>query len=870
MCFKRTLAPKVQLCVRTLARISVVAAVFTTAISLNNLSTATNADKLSSEAASHYISAQEPEPCPVIPPNNCGGRPCVVDIKEGGNLENNPDVFKTLKKALETPYTTVRIGANVELDFDGIGSPYFPLLIGRCVTLMSVDSFEPSGTTPVIVRPVRPSTVTQKSNDQKPAATKPQYIRRRARAARRRSRRNVARRPQSRRNIAQRRTKTVNTPSTNSNVARIVGGTVGPISDPIVERPPRIGSGRTPKSQGPLFLFGANHPIPDTGGSAVGTFFELRCDGKFQRYGGNGARISGLRLYGKSFGSQSSGEIGIQNLACVNVEISNMEIAGWGGAAIKIVDDDPELLIPEGCVKLPPPANGHPRPLSQAFACPPGKVVTRATPGPGGRISRSDQVRIYNNYLHHNQHPRTVTDSHTAGYGVDLSYGAWAQITHNLFDHNRHAITASGDSGGYVASHNLVLKGGGVHFGPFNTHQFDYHGDKNCGVSGFFNDSAWNCGHAGFEVVYESNAFQYRKDNAIKIRGKPRTRGLIANNVFPHDGFEDDWGDDAVALHTKKNMAFTGNEIEFDSFGKYGVCDFDADGVDDLFLATGATWWYSSFGELPWSYMSAKRERPDELRLGYVDNDLRCDVITQRGGQLLFSSGGYGDWQSLGSFNVPLKEVAFGRFDPTQTDTRPGATRRTTHAFWQRSDSQWFVVPLASLSQSSQPPWKDVQSSGKKLRFGDFTGDGVTDVLAVVDGRWAISESAQKGWQQLNSELGDDVGNLKIANMDTDDNIDDIFKLERKSLTIAAPGPNYERTTLIWWRSKNGRERWSKYWEYSFTFPATKEYVSPRVGFVGRFGAEPGGGTLVIGPDRTGLFYSKGEREPEFKSTFAY
>ena len=837
MCFKRTLVPKVRLCVRTLARISVVAAVVTTTISLNNLSTATNADKSSSEAASHYISAQEAEPCPVVPPKNCGGRPCIVDIKEGGNLESNPDVFKTLKKALETPNTTVRIGANVELDFDGIGSSYFPLLIGRCVTLMSVDSFEPSGTTPVIGRPVRPSTVIQQSNDQKPAATKPQYIRRRARAARSRSRRNVAQRPQSRRNIVQRPTKTVKTPSTNSNVAKIVGGTVGPISDPIVERPPRVGSGRTPKSPGPLFRFGANHPIPDTGGSAVVTFFEFNCHGQLLPDGGNGARISGLRLYGKSFGPQESDEIAIQNVACVNVEISNMEIAGWGGAAIKIVDTDPK------------------------------------GDGPGGRISRPDQVRIFGNYIHHNQHPNEgVLDGEAAGYGVDLSRGAWAHISNNVFDFNRHAITASGDSGGYTASHNLVLKGGGIHGRTFNfyTHQFDVHGDDNCGVASIASDSLKNCGHAGFEIVYESNAFQYRKDNAIKIRGKPRTRGFIANNVFPHDGFEDDWGDDAVALYTKKNMAFSGNKIEFDSFGKYGVCDFDADGFDDLFLATGASWWYSSAGEFPWSYMSAKTDRLDQLRLGYIDNDLRCDVITQSGGQLLYSSGGFSNWQSLGQLDIPFKEVAFGRFDPTQTDTRPGATRRTTHAFWQRSDSQWFVVQLASLSQSGPPPWKEVASSGKKLQFGDFTGDGVTDVLAVVSGRWAISESAQKGWQQLNSELGDDVGSLKIANVDTDDNIDDIFKLERKSRTIRFEGQQYERTTLIWWRSKNGRDRWSKYSEYSFTFPATPEYVSPRVGFVGRFGAEPGGGTLVISPDRTGLFHSKGERQPEFKSTFAY
>jgi hypothetical protein len=35
-----------------------------------------------------------------------------------------------------------------------------------------------------------------------------------------------------------------------------------------------------------------------------------------------------------------------------------------------------------------------------------------------------------------------------------------------------------------------------------------------------------------------------------------------------------------------------------DTFGEYfSQCDFDGDGIDDLFLATGETWWYSSSGK---------------------------------------------------------------------------------------------------------------------------------------------------------------------------------------------------------------------------------------------------------------------------------
>ena len=33
------------------------------------------------------------------------------------------------------------------------------------------------------------------------------------------------------------------------------------------------------------------------------------------------------------------------------------------------------------------------------------------------------------------------------------------------------------------------------------------------------------------------------------------------------------------------------------------------------------------------------------------------------------------------------------------------------------------------------------------LRFGDFDGDGVTDVLAKENGRWAISSGAALPWE---------------------------------------------------------------------------------------------------------------------------
>lgn len=580
---------------------------------------------------------------------------------------------------------------------------------------------------------------------------------------------------------------------------------------------------RTPRSPGPLLRFGPHRNDDDK------VFLSIHCASETNDH----VRISGFRLFGPSFGQQSTDEIGIHIFRCLDIEISNMEIAGWGGKGIHVVDDDAG------------PAEG------------PGQVPPQNRPGE--RIGRADQIRIFRNYIHHNQHPREgVFAGHAAGYGVEVNHGAWAQVYENLFDFNRHALAAAGDTGGYETFRNLVLKGGGVHFAGSNTHQFDIHG---LGENGFG-------GQAGVRFEFAHNAFQYLEGPAIKIRGTPQQRISIHDSVFAHEGLEADKGDDAVHLHDRDfNLIKLGpnNVIDFDSYAQYGVCDFDGDGIDDLFLATGKTWWFSSFGEFPWSYLSDHAERFDQVRLGYFDDDLLCDVLTQSGPDWVVASGGTGPWRSIGRFGAPLNEVAFGRFDPSIRDHRRGATRRTTHAFRRMPGGEWLVTPL------SAPAWEHAQSSEfpmSDLRFGDFTGDGVTDVLAVQGGRWSISQSARSKWRTLNRSLSDPVRSLHIADLNHN-NIDDLIRLEARTTGVIGA-----KETFTWWVSEDGRGPWRKLKEYTFPRPRPLGKTLPFAAFAGRFGAAPGGGVLLIDRTRLGHFFSEADGKtgvsPDWTSVFAY
>lgn len=578
-------------------------------------------------------------------------------------------------------------------------------------------------------------------------------------------------------------------------------------------------SARSPNSPGPVLRMRK---------SMKGTLIEATCNSGFD---GNGARVSGFRIFGPTFDDQQISNFGISIMGCHDVEISNMEVAGWGAAAIRVEVEDLDA-------------------------------------GPGVPDHDLDPVRvlIHDNYIHHNQ--RKSVDGHALGYGVVTGHSAWSRIYQNVFDFNRHSVAGNGDMGGYQAERNLILKGGGYHGSVFNrdTHAFDIHGTDNCFPGGA------NCGAAGRTSLFRENTFQYKKDTDIKIRGNPTNLATIDHNVFVRSdrGAAIDLFQDCCTVKVLDN-----NRYNVETFGRYGVCDLDGDGVDDLFLPTGVTWWFSSGGEYPWTYLKRDDSEPKSLRLGYFDGTTRCGVMSDTGtGIWRTSSGGRDDWKELGNFGRPLREVQFGRFDPNQRDHRPGVKKPETHAFWRDPNGQWFVTPL------SHPDWQPVQSSSKpfsQLRFGDFNGDGVTDVLANTGGHWAVSDSAREGWRTLSASLNDPVDDagLFIANVDLDDNIDDIFKLEVKNVSRSAPGLASTELTfeVNWWRSKNGTEPWKVWKTDTAKFPNhNPDFEIPGHGMVGRFG--PGGAfaTLMIDENRIGHFQSFGRdgQVAEWKSLFPY
>jgi hypothetical protein len=338
---------------------------------------------------------------------------------------------------------------------------------------------------------------------------------------------------------------------------------------------------RTPREPGPR-LYTRTHPK---------RLFVVR---------GDNVRISGVRINGADLGvaeDEGGPATGIYSNSHVNVEIDHNEIYGWKNSAIDVSDDDERISY----------------------------------------VFNPESVRIHDNFIHHNQHVDKF------GYGVVIDNGAYALIERNVFDYNRHAIAGDGSyDSGYRAYENLVLQNGGRHHKFlwlwFHTHQFDMHGQDSCGLGSLFSDSLYNCGTAGHDIEIRYNSFLYTEKAAIKLRGTPQLKpygAFVISNVFAHDHIND------AVKQTESGLYLANNRLGIDGSDRYGSCDFDGDGTNDRFMATGETWWYSSRGTGPWAYLNTSQKLLSELTLGDYDADNRCDVVS---GDLV-SSGGTGPWR---------------------------------------------------------------------------------------------------------------------------------------------------------------------------------------------------------------------------------
>jgi hypothetical protein len=441
---------------------------------------------------------------------------------------------------------------------------------------------------------------------------------------------------------------------------------------------------------------------------------------------GDDVRITGLRIKGPSRDAQGGvfPARGIWAGAGINVDliIDHNDMSDWTRAAIDLFAGDMDDSKCPG-----PPPSGHPL-----------------------------NARIARNFIHHNE--QQAGD----GYGVAVGADSHALIDANLFVTNMHSVTSDGAAKSFFsATHNLILadvpRTGGGHF-PAN---FDIHGSgpgHDGGIAG-----------SGGDVFH--NTFLGTQNLNFDVRGAPCPGWLarFQSNISiesAHDAIQWQLCSGSCEEHPNENppasnlpawFQINGNFNSRDPTAQLGVGDFDGDGKDDLFLATGEGWYYSPGGKADWRFLSAKTEAIGSLLFGDFDGDGRTDVFTQIGDDWMVSWGGISPWQEINHSQWRMKDFVIGDF----------VGDRRADVFFARGD-QWFVsdggvgpfLPFATASQKIT-----------ELRFGDFDGDKKTDVLAIMGGQFQVvlakpGPQNNRLWRPLRSATGITIDSVFVADFD--------------------------------------------------------------------------------------------------------
>jgi hypothetical protein len=403
-------------------------------------------------------------------------------------------------------------------------------------------------------------------------------------------------------------------------------------------------------------------------------------------------------------------------------------------------------------------------------------------------------VRIVRNYIHDNRENGYNPPGNFEGaeaYGLAAGSGAYPLVFANMFQKNGTSLTSDGASrSGYVAVSNLFLSGN-------DSADADVHGNTN--QKGDVNHDGGIAGLVGHVI---GNSFLRTDTGAnsenFSLRGLPcngvnaifkdnmtRKQASDAVTVLPSDGSSKDnipWTD------ARPRVPYLQVDSKFaapDPTNILLVGDFDGDGQDDVFMATGAGWYYSPGANAEWRFLSAKTETADMLLVGDFDGDGVTDVFKQEGDTWYVSWGGRSPWQVLSTghrVNMPNPDQQPPQSGSGVTvNSDPGVVSYVIGDFVgdKRADVFFADGQTWWVSDGGTEPFVVYQTSSFKRRdiaFGDFDGSGKTEVVGVVDNQWMFAPAASPhAWAPLRPKLTNTMNGAFAADFNGDGATDIAF-----------------------------------------------------------------------------------------------
>lgn len=220
-----------------------------------------------------------------------------------------------------------------------------------------------------------------------------------------------------------------------------------------------------------------------------------------------------------------------------------------------------------------------------------------------------------------------------------------------------------------------------------------------------------------------------------------------------------------------------------------GLIDFNGNGKTDLFAKVGDAWMVLFDGRGTWQELNTSSIPLSDLRFGDIDGDGKTDVLRVGDhNKVVVSFGGTGGWTELTDAGEQNPMIKVGDFN--------GDGRTDIVYFKMKAPSFPPPQPLTFRADmfvkfSARGEWKklnndyvirDFDEYLTTFRFGDFNGDGITDIFRFRNGSFNVYFSGTGDIQPLHRpSFAIDVNDFLFVPNLTIIGLTDVIHVDRNS-----------------------------------------------------------------------------------------
>jgi FG-GAP-like repeat len=193
-----------------------------------------------------------------------------------------------------------------------------------------------------------------------------------------------------------------------------------------------------------------------------------------------------------------------------------------------------------------------------------------------------------------------------------------------------------------------------------------------------------------------------------------------------------------------------------------GLIDFDGNGKTDLFVRTNSGEWLALYDcKGRWRHLNTSAFPLSALRFGDINGDGKTDVLADNDGMLQVSYGGTESWtklQKIGERHIQVADFnGDGKTDVVAMSVSPA-----------NLSSSYFLGAM-NIMWSAKGGWQKLNNGytfdtageyAKTFRFGDFNGDGISDLFRYYDKKFMVYWNGTDDMKELQKP------NFNLASVD--------------------------------------------------------------------------------------------------------